>query len=86
MNRNWEPDILGTANRIVTAYRKAVDNTDADYEARGKGDREAADTMQMLKATAQDQGDDFTEGDWLELVQHLAWTIVDNEEQWRAST
>ncbi|MDC8980969.1 hypothetical protein PR370_07315 [Mycobacterium marinum] len=86
MTRNWEPDILGIAERIVRGYRDAVAKTDSDYEARSLGNRDTADTMQALKVTAQDHGDDFTEDDWLELVQHLAWTIVDNDEHWQATT
>lgn len=86
MARNWEPDIAGIAERIIRGYRAAVDETDSDYVARGQGDRDAADTMQALKATAQDHGDNFTEGDWLKLVQHLAWTVADNDEHWRFTT
>lgn len=80
MMRNWEPDIVGITERIVRGYRDAVASTDSDYEARSLGDRDSADTMQALKVTAKDHGDDFTEDDWLELVQHLAWTIVANDE------
>lgn len=85
MTRNWEPDIAGIAERIVRGYREAVARIDSDYEARSLGDRDAAYTVQALKVTAKDHGDDFTEDDWLALVQHLAWTIVDNDEHWRAA-
>jgi hypothetical protein len=64
MHGNWTLDIAKIASELIAAYR------DADIKA--DGDQSAIMTMNSWQALAQDRGDEFTEADWLALVQELA--------------
>lgn len=60
--RKWVPDVAAIADQLIGDYR----------DARPEGNLDALSTMESWQATARDHGDEFTEDDWLALVQELA--------------
>ena len=61
--RKFVPDVAAIADQLVADYR-----TEGEYS----GDIDALTTMTSWLATARDHGDEFTEDDWMALVQELA--------------
>jgi hypothetical protein len=70
----WVPDIKMIADQLIADYRSepwGVEGLGAEGTVRG-GDLDAIGTMASWFATAKDHGEEFTEDDWIALVQELA--------------
>ena len=71
------PDVNAIADQLVTDYRTATvyasdDKSLEALNARGQADLDAIGTMDAWVTTAQAHGEEFTEDDWIALVQELA--------------
>lgn len=62
--RSWIPDPATIADQLIDDYRN---DTQVD-----EGDLDATSTMASWFETARDHGEEFTEDDWIALVQELA--------------
>ena len=62
--RTWVPDPTVISDQLIEDYRSA--------ERKDEGDLDALSTMESWQTTARDHGEQFTEDDWLILVQELA--------------
>jgi hypothetical protein len=72
-NRKWVPDPAAIADQLIGDYRDATQRNPNDpLEARGQGDLDAIGTMESWQESAEFHGGEFTEDDWLALVQELA--------------
>ena len=61
------------ADQLITDYRDAALRTDLDaFNARGQDGLNAIATMDSWFTTAQAHGEEFTEVDWIALVEELA--------------
>jgi hypothetical protein len=75
--RNWVPDVAVIADQLVADYRSATFSVEGLGPNPGKGTipegaLDAIGTMASWFATAKGHGEEFTEDDWIALVQELA--------------
>ncbi|MBV8347815.1 MAG: hypothetical protein JOZ49_09860 [Mycolicibacterium sp.] len=63
-SRKWVPDPAVIADQLIEDYRKA--------DSEELGDLDVLHTLGSWLYTARDHGEQFTEDDWLALVQELA--------------
>ena len=61
--RGWVPDVRMIADQLIEDYRCQIEV---------QGNLDALGTMTSWQATATDHGEEFTEDDWMALVQELA--------------
>ena len=68
--RSWEPDVRDMADELIEDYRKAAE----DYRniPEEQGNEDAMNTIASWLAKAARHGEEFTEDDWVCLVQELA--------------
>lgn len=72
--RSWVPDIEVIADQLIEDYRSAAWEVEG-IGPTGKvnaGDLDALGTVESWQATARDHDEEFTEDDWVALVQELA--------------
>ncbi|WP_374023205.1 hypothetical protein [Mycobacterium sp. HNNTM2301] len=69
--RSWIPDPATIADQLVEDYRNATDGS--------HGDLDAISTMASWFEIGQGHGEEFTEDDWIALVQELARRLTDTE-------
>jgi hypothetical protein len=72
--RKWVPDVRCIADQLIKDYR------DSEWAVEGigpegvviQGDSDALSTLTSWMATAKENGEEFTQDDWIALVQQLA--------------
>jgi hypothetical protein len=75
--RKWVPDIKMIADQLVEDYRSSTWSVEGlGPDAVHEGDSDAVGTMASHIATAKDHGEDFTEDDWIALMQELAKRVA----------
>lgn len=66
--RRWVPDPVAIADQLIEDYRSAP------HESVGSLD--ALSTIESWQATAESHGEEFTQDDWVALVEELARRVV----------
>jgi hypothetical protein len=62
--RHWVPDPDAIADQLIEGFRK---------HGPDDGNLEAIATLDSWQSSARFHGDDFTQDDWIALVQELSW-------------
>jgi len=71
--RKWVPDVQAIAAELIKEHRDArQEYPDDPLEAQGQGDLEVIGTLESWRQAAEFHGEEFTEDDWIGLVQELA--------------
>jgi hypothetical protein len=70
--RAWAPDVKLIADQLIENYRTATWAMETGQMGVSLGDSDSLGTIASWQATARDQGEGFTENDWVALVQELA--------------
>jgi hypothetical protein len=70
--RTWVPDVKLIADQLITDYRHATWALETGQMGVSQGDNDALGTIASWQATARDHGEEFTENDWVALMQELA--------------
>ncbi len=70
--RKWVPDVRGIADQLVEDFSTGGDD--------GQGFMDMVGTLQSMQQAAEFHGDEFTEDDWIALVQELVRRIVLGDE------
>lgn len=70
--RTWVPDVRLIADQLITGYRTATWAMETGQMGVSQGDNDSLGTIASWQATARDRGEEFTENDWVALVQELA--------------
>jgi hypothetical protein len=70
--KTWVPDVKLIADQLITDYRAATWAMETGQMGVSQGDNDSVGTIASWQATARDHGQEFTENDWVALVQELA--------------
>jgi hypothetical protein len=70
--RAWVPDVKLIADQLILDYRTATWAMETGQMGVSQGDNDSIGTIASWQATARDHGEEFTEDDWVTLVQELA--------------
>jgi hypothetical protein len=70
--RTWVPDVKLIADQLIEDYRTATWAMETGQMGFSQGDNDSVGTIALWQATARDHGEEFTENDWVALVQELA--------------
>ncbi|OCB38759.1 hypothetical protein A5675_15325 [Mycobacterium malmoense] len=79
--RHWVPNVKAIADQLIADYRESTWTLEGlgPEGSVSEGDSDALATMASWIATAHEQGEEFTEDDWIALVQELARRAAGNE-------
>jgi len=70
--KTWVPDVKLIADQLIEDYRTATWAMESGQMGVSQGDNDSLGTIASWPATARDHGEEFTENDWVALVQELA--------------
>ena len=70
--RAWVPDVKLIADQLINDYRTATWAMETGQMGVSQGDNDSLGTVASWQAAARDHGEEFTENDWVALVQELA--------------
>ena len=70
--RAWIPDAKLITDQLINDYQTGTWAMESGQMGFSQGDNDSLGTIASWPATARDHGEEFTENDWVALVQELA--------------